>query len=113
MLNSHKVLLCSAVLAFANLAQAQSASDPSAAPPPVSDTAPVSASPAPTAAQSSEDPLVQRRIEKKQAKDEYKAKKKIAKQEYKSEKKAADAKLKAAMQSEPAHPADEATSSGK
>ena len=110
MLNPHKILLCSAVLAITNLAQAQSASDPSAVPP-ITATAPVSVSPA--AAQASEDPLVQRRIEKKQAKDEYKARKKLAKQDYKSEKKAADVKLKTAKQLEPAHPADEATSSGK
>lgn len=112
MSNPHKVLLCSALLVIANLAQAQSANDVSAAPP-VSATVPVTASPAPAAAQASEDPLIQRRIEKKEAKDEYKARKKLAKQEYKSEKKAADAKLKMAKQLEPAHPADEATSSGK
>ena len=111
MLNPHKVLLCSALLALANLAQAQAASDTSAAPP-VTATAPVSVSP-PASAQASEDPLIQRRIEKKQAKDEYKARKKLAKQDYKSEKKAADVKLKTAKQLEPAHPADEATSSGK
>jgi hypothetical protein len=63
------------------------------------DTATTSATANTNAQAKSNDPLVQRRIDRAQAKAEYKARKKAAKQEYRAEKKEADANLKAATRS--------------
>ena len=89
MLKPLPILLISAAMLLPTLSQAQSGETTAAASMPPSAMAPSGAS-----AQSS-DPLIERRIEKKAAKDEYKVTKKLAKNELKAKKKAADAKLKA------------------
>ncbi|HJU71639.1 MAG TPA: hypothetical protein VJ603_07315 [Paucimonas sp.] len=65
------------------------------------------------ASETRDDPYIQRRIAKKQAKAEYKARVKAAKQDYRAEKKEANQELKAARQGEGAHPANETNSTGQ
>ena len=95
MLKPFPILLISAAMLLPALSQAQSGDTAAAASMPPSATAPSAAS------TQSSDPLIERRIEKKAAKDEYKAAKKLAKNELKAKKKAADAKLKAQQAESP------------
>jgi hypothetical protein len=131
----HKILLGSIVIAFTGIAHAQSTgtSTAPAAQPTVTAVPAVGATgsdgaklqPGDTALVTivtgnvsstnsgapSNDPLIQRRIAKKDAKDEYKAKKKAAKQEYKAEKQEANANLRAATQAEGAQQNNHTSSS--
>jgi hypothetical protein len=83
-----ELLFASAALAFAHIAVAQGAGN---APAPAGGPASTSAADVSAPVQTSTDPLVQKRIADKAAKDEYKMRKKIARQE----KKAAKADMKA------------------
>jgi hypothetical protein len=89
MLKRHQILLASVVMTLANLsyAQANNPAQPTVLPPDIA-----------TTSSQAQDPYVQRRAAKKQAKEEYKAAKKQAKQEYKADKREANAQLKAATQ---------------
>jgi hypothetical protein len=116
MLKRHQILLASAVMAFANLSHAQ-ANDP-AQPATSGAMTPAPAASANTSSQA-QDPYVQRREAKAQAKSEYKAAKKEAKQvkkqakqEYQADKREANAQLKAATQSGSSAPAEGSLSSG-
>lgn len=89
MITLRTILAGTAVMVFANLAVAQTAGPATPATP-----ASPAASSAP-ATQAASDPFVQKRIEDKAARDEYKQRKKIAKQQYRQNKAAAKAELKA------------------
>lgn len=60
----------------------------------------------PASATTSSDPFVQKRMEDKAAKKEYKANKKAAKSEYKQEKKQSNAQLKQDLANTPAKPGE-------
>jgi hypothetical protein len=86
MMTLRTLLTGAAVLAFAQAAIAQNAGTTIAPATPAASGMPP--------AQTSNDPFVQKRIDDKAAKDEYKMRKKIAKKEYNADKKAAKGEMK-------------------
>ncbi len=114
MTQPYKMLFAAALMALAGFASAQSSTMPADSSG-SSGAAPAGTSSATTnpAASGSVDPYVKRREERRQAKEEYKAKKKVAKQAYKKGKKSADADLKASGAKPAAQGNIEAPSSGK